>query len=93
MNNKWLLAAAVAALILPSEAMAKDDSSRHGRYKDHIMEKVDANKDGKISKDEFLAAHAAKFDEMDTNKDGFLSEEERKAKREEHRSRMKDRAE
>jgi hypothetical protein len=37
---------------------------------------VDANKDGKISRDEFLAGPLAAFAKMDANKDGFLSEEE-----------------
>jgi uncharacterized low-complexity protein len=37
---------------------------------------LDANKDGKISKDEFVNGHAAMFDAMDTNKDGSLDKAE-----------------
>ena len=37
---------------------------------------LDANKDGKISKDEFMKGHAAMFDTMDTNKDGSLDKTE-----------------
>lgn len=37
----------------------------------------DANKDGKVSKDEFKKPHAQRlFDRFDTNKDGFLEAEE-----------------
>lgn len=37
---------------------------------------IDQNKDGKISKDEFLKRYEDKFAAMDTNKDGFLDESE-----------------
>lgn len=37
---------------------------------------LDANKDGKISKNEFVNGHAAMFDSLDTNKDGSLDQAE-----------------
>jgi uncharacterized low-complexity protein len=37
---------------------------------------LDTNKDGKISKDEFMKGHAAMFDALDTNKDGSLDQAE-----------------
>ena len=37
---------------------------------------MDADKDGKISKEEFVKAHEAMFDSMDTNKDGSLDKAE-----------------
>lgn len=46
------------------------------------MEKVDTDKDGKVSRAEFTAAHADKadkFDGIDTNKDGFIDAAEHKA--------------
>ncbi|MGH8027525.1 MAG: HvfA family oxazolone/thioamide-modified RiPP metallophore [Pseudoxanthomonas sp.] len=46
------------------------------------MEKVDTDKDGKVSRAEFTAAHADKadkFDAIDTNKDGFIDAAEHKA--------------
>lgn len=46
------------------------------------MEKVDTDKDGKVSRAEFTAAHADKadkFDSMDANKDGFIDAAEHKA--------------
>ena len=43
---------------------------------------MDSDKDGKVSRAEFEAAHADKagmFDEIDTNKDGFMDADESKA--------------
>ncbi len=44
-----------------------------------MMRMADTNKDGAVSRDEFLAAHAKHFDMADANKDGNLTPEERKA--------------
>lgn len=46
------------------------------------LAKADADKDGKVSRTEFTAAHpdkAGKFTEIDTNKDGFIDAAEHKA--------------
>ena len=48
-----------------------------GHKCEHKMSSVDANKDGKISKEEFMKHHEAMFDKKDTNKDGFLDDTER----------------
>ena len=40
------------------------------------MDKVDTNKDGQVSKDEFMAAMEKKFDAMDKNKNKMLSQDE-----------------
>jgi Ca2+-binding EF-hand superfamily protein len=40
------------------------------------LEQFDANKDGKISKDEAKGKLAENFDRFDTNKDGYLDKEE-----------------
>ncbi len=44
----------------------------------NLLEHADADKDGKISKDEFRGPDAA-FDRMDANADGFITEDEAKA--------------
>ena len=44
------------------------------------MEMIDTDKDGKVSKEEFMAAHEKIFAAKDTNKDGFLDASEMKAK-------------
>jgi uncharacterized low-complexity protein len=40
------------------------------------MPMMDANKDGKVSQDEFVKGHEAMFGTMDANKDGFLDNTE-----------------
>ena len=40
------------------------------------MAMLDANKDGKVSKEEFIKGHETKFGMMDANKDGFLDKTE-----------------
>ncbi len=37
---------------------------------------MDANKDGKVSKEEFMKAHEAMFSNMDANKDGSIDKTE-----------------
>lgn len=37
---------------------------------------LDANKDGKVSRKEFMNGHATMFKNMDTNKDGYLDQAE-----------------
>ena len=46
----------------------------HGGMK--IMRKADADKDGKITKEELINAHEAKFKEFDLNADGSVTQEE-----------------
>ena len=46
-----------------------------------MLRMADTNKDGAVSKDEFLAAHVKHFDLMDANHDGQLTQAERKAAR------------
>lgn len=48
----------------------------------------DANKDGTVTKAEFMAAPLAMFDKADTNKDGFVTADELKAARPQMRGPM-----
>lgn len=54
----------------------------HGGYQ-HSWQDADANKDGIISKDEFMAKHQQRAEQMflklDTNKDGKVDKAEREA--------------
>jgi Ca2+-binding EF-hand superfamily protein len=43
------------------------------------LQRLDGNKDGKVSPAEFSAVALAAFDRMDTNKDGTVSPEEKQA--------------
>lgn len=49
--------------------------------------KLDANKDGRISRDEAKAdsKFAARFDQMDINKDGFVDRADREQRMQQHR--------
>jgi len=44
-----------------------------------FMKRLDTDGDGKVSRNEALAAAAARFDAADANKDGFLTPEEMRA--------------
>lgn len=53
-----------------------------------VIEKFDADKDGKLSKEEREAARAAREKEFDKDGDGKLNDEERKAMREDGHKKM-----
>lgn len=57
------------------DAKSGDQHGSHGHECEH-MASVDANKDGKISKEEFMKHHEAMFDKKDVNKDGFIDQSE-----------------
>jgi Ca2+-binding EF-hand superfamily protein len=70
----------------------KHDGKGQGMGGKMMMRMADANKDGAISRDEFVAAHLKHFETADTNKDGSVTPEERKAamqKMHEHMKQMK----
>ena len=50
---------------------------------------ADANKDGAVSRDEFLAAQGKRFEMMDTDKNGTVTAEERQAARAKMREHMR----
>lgn len=66
-------------------AMGSGDGDHHGK-RGHgrmgpmmMVRMADANKDGVVTKDEFVAAALKHFDEMDANHDGTVTPAERKA--------------
>ena len=54
-----------------------------------LMRMADSNHDGAVSKDEFMAAAATRFDSADTNHDGSLTPAERQAAHQAMRERMR----
>lgn len=84
---KKLLTFTAAAFLMTSPAMAEHeaggDAPHHKGGK--MFERADADGDGVVTKDEFLAEQTKRFDEMDADKDGKVTKDEAKAKMEEMR--------
>ncbi len=74
---KAFVAATMIVALSSGVAMAKGKEKAAG----HSVEALDADKDGKLSKDEVKAdtGLTGKFDTLDANKDGFLDKDELKA--------------
>lgn len=96
MKKHVLAAFALMLAATPALAGENHDGKGPGRH----FEKVDTNKDGKISREEMVAKSNRMFDKVDADKDGFVSREEgqkfheaRKAKWKAHREEMKKQAE
>lgn len=69
MSRLPLLACLSLASLLPFVAGAQEMTDPAT-----LVARADANHDGMISRDEFLAARAARFDRMDRNHDGYLTD-------------------
>jgi hypothetical protein len=84
---KTLQILAISSLLLGLSQAANADHHEmnhdHAGKHAHGWQDADTNKDGVVTKDEFLVKHQQraekKFAKMDTNKDGKLDEAERKA--------------
>jgi Ca2+-binding EF-hand superfamily protein len=77
---------AIAGLLVAGsslQAMAQDNpmhgEGMHGDGPPPMLERFDANHDGKLSKDEVRNGVDKMFTEIDSNKDGFISKEEMRA--------------
>lgn len=82
----------IAALCLSMPAIAFAETGKTCSSKEKkackYIENMDANKDGKVSFNEFKEARASsakkKFDRLDRNGDGFISNEDKKSKFKKH---------
>jgi len=74
MKSITKISALLLALGLVSPVMA--DQHRMEDKADHMMEKCDKNKDGKISETEFIESKREHFKEADKNGDGMLDKSE-----------------
>ena len=82
MKKVLLLGAAVLTLnAIPALAEDGPKGKHHdgGKKMEKMFADQDANGDGKVSKDEFVAHATKRFEEMDSDKDGGLTKEEIKA--------------
>ncbi len=72
-----IISIALLSLLIATPAFAADsDSATAKALADARIKKLDTNKDGKLSKAEYLAGSEKKFSDYDVNKDGFLSADE-----------------
>jgi len=81
----------ILGALLGATAMAgaQDKPKRGGGgFPPEIIEKFDADKDGKLSKEEREAARAAHEKEFDKDGDGKLNDEEKKAMRDDREKKM-----
>lgn len=76
----------IAGALIAAAGAASAQHPGHGQGR--MFEGADANKDGMIARDEFLAARAQHFAKMDKNADGFLDEADREANANKRRARM-----
>ena len=69
---------------------AKRFKKRLGKKAEHMFSKIDANEDGQVDLNEFLANSEERFQRMDINGDGFVTlaeaKESHQAQREEYRA-------
>jgi Ni/Co efflux regulator RcnB len=94
MKRTLLLSFIAAGILAAPMAFAEGDKAEHDGKRGkggHMMEKVDTNADGLISKDEFMAKHEEMFNKMDANSDGSLSKEELKTSMKERHGKRKER--
>ena len=89
MKKVMMLGAAILALqALPALAQEAPPAPAKEMGKEHhrggpgkFFEKLDADKDGSVTEQEFIDAHKAKFAEMDGDKDGKVTKAEIEARR------------
>lgn len=95
MNKHIGMALGIALLLaLQGVAWAGHEGADGGEHK-NMMEQADADRDGKVSHDEFKAAHEKRTEQMfkkrDANGDGFIDKDEMRKGREMMREKMKER--
>ena len=88
--NSWIKAAAVAVAVVATPIVAQETLGSSGGPPPGrggggggmgMMRMADANGDGVVTRDEYLAATDARFARMDRNGDGVLDETERPQRR------------
>ena len=65
------------------------DKERHKRYRAMLFEKADADGNGEISREEWMASAEARFSRADADESGAVTKEEMKAAREKRREEWK----
>ena len=78
MNGSKLLISVIltVALIFVATNVLSQQRYHKGEFLGASFDKMDADDDGKISKDEYIKIHEKRFDKFDANNDGYLTKEE-----------------
>ena len=78
MKDKILVKALLLVILSNTSVVFAQDKETifEKRYKLGKLEKMDMNKDSKISRDEFMVLANTEFEKIDINKDGVISAEE-----------------
>ena len=74
-----LLAALVIGAMTTGEASAARHRRGRGSYRGHveaIIEKMDADREGRVSKEEFIPFMSSEFDRLDRDRSGELTSQE-----------------
>jgi len=77
MHRFTILAACALAMLTSSLALAQTGKRGHHHF-DHMLKRMDANHDGKLSRGEWAGKPKA-FDRLDLNHDGFITRDEAEA--------------
>lgn len=92
MKRIYLVAAIAAAVTLPSMVYASMDKKEGHRFNvEQMFEKHDANKDGKLTKDEMPERASKMFDRVDQDKDGAITKAEAEAAKEKFKKKRHER--
>ena len=86
------MAAVLGSFATVSNAVLADSHMGEGR-KGKMMERVDTDGDGFISKSEFVAKHEKMFAKIDSDGDGKISKEEMKNAHKDRKEKRQDRRE
>jgi hypothetical protein len=80
MKNKHITLAGLAtvALLGASGAIAQSAQSMSAQQFDRMYAAMDTNSDGRISRAEYSAYHAARFDTWDTTRSGMMNRDQMK---------------
>ncbi|MCF6292439.1 MAG: hypothetical protein L3J04_03485 [Robiginitomaculum sp.] len=79
MKLRTILTYGLLAMAIPVISLASDrPNERSANKATKIMQKLDANNDGKITIGEVAILRAKRFDDADRNSDGFISHREKK---------------
>ncbi len=89
--KKLLVLGAVAFVMTapPAFSAEKNDGAPHHKG-GGMLEKIDANQDGVVSKEEFMTFHQTRFNEIDKDHDGNITKAESDAQRAEWKAKMKE---